>query len=150
MHERGKERRVAACRRACRENGLPFTPQRRAVLEAVLDLGEHPTADQVFELVAGRLPGISRTTVYRALEKLVAIGVINKVSHAGRAVRYDRRIEMHHHLLCLRCDQVFDFCDSHLDAIPIPDTSAIGFEARDHRVQILGVCRNCRDQEGKP
>jgi Fe2+ or Zn2+ uptake regulation protein len=117
------------------------------ILEAVLDLDNHPSADQVHERVARRLPGISRATVYRTLETLVRLGVITKACHPGRVVRYDRRTDVHHHLICLNCDEVADISDEHLDAIPLPDTSALGFELSDHRVQLRGICQTCREKE---
>lgn len=147
LDEREWERRLAAFQRLCRERGVPCTVQRRAILQAVLQLDDHPRADQVYEAVAARLAGISRTTVYRTLETLVQMGVITKVCHPGHAVRYDRRTEIHHHLICLRCDRVIDISDERLDSIEVPDTSSLGFEVSDCRVQIRGICRHCREQE---
>jgi Fe2+ or Zn2+ uptake regulation protein len=121
-----------------------------AVLEAVLDLDNHPTADQVHEAVARANPGVSRATVYRALESLTRIGVITKACHPGKAVRYDSRPETHHHLVCLRCDEVIDISDERLDALPVPDTSGYGFEVSDFRVQLRGICRRCRELEETP
>jgi Fe2+ or Zn2+ uptake regulation protein len=62
-------------------------------------------------------------------------------------VRYDGRIERHHHLICLQCDAVVDIAAPELDALPLPDTSAFGFEVQQHRVQLRGLCRRCRTQE---
>ena len=139
--------RLQAFEQLCRDEGVPFTVQRRTVLEAVLALDQHPTADQVYEVVTTRLPGISRATVYRTLESLCRLGIVAKACHPGSAVRYDGRTDRHHHLVCLRCDAVTDIDDARLDALPIPDTSAFGFEVSDLRVQLRGVCRRCRELE---
>src|SRR5580692_3385847 len=95
----------------CREQGLPVTVQRRVILESLAGREDHPTADQVFEIVAPRLPGLSRTTVYRVLETLVELGVIHKASHLGSAARYDPNTQRHHHLTCLNCHKVVDMED---------------------------------------
>ena len=150
MDRQTKQARIDEFRRLCREQGLPLTGQRIVVLEAVLDLHNHPTADQVHEAVARRDPGVSRATVYRALESLARIGVITKACHPGKAVRYDSRTEIHHHLVCLRCDDVIDVTDERLDALPVPDTSRLGFEISDFRVQLRGICRRCRELEETP
>ena len=147
MDRLAKQRRVDGFRDRCRERGLPLTEQRQVVLEAVLDLDNHPTADQVHEAVSRRDPRVSRATVYRTLESLARIGVITKACHPGKAIRYDSRTETHHHLVCLRCDTVIDIADERLDALPVPDTSSFGFEIRDFRVQLRGVCRRCRKLE---
>ena len=150
MDRQTKQRRLEAFRRLCREKGLPLTEQRTVVLEAVLDLEDHPTADRVHEAIAERDPGVSRATVYRALESLARIGVITKACHPGKAVRYDSRTETHHHLVCLRCDDVIDITDERLDALPVPDTSGYGFEVSDFRVQLRGICLRCRELEETP
>ena len=147
MNERQKHDRVDRFERLCHERGLPMTSQRRIILEEFLELNDHPSADRVHERVVRRLPEISRTTVYRTLETLAEMGVITKACHPGRAIRYDRRTEMHHHLVCNRCSRILDISDPALDSVPLPDTSALGFRVSDHRVQIRGVCRDCREKE---
>ncbi len=144
MDERTKEERLQQYQRLCREQNRRATVQRRMVLEAVLELDDHPTADQVYEALIGREPGIARTTVYRSLDELGRMGLISKASHLGSAVRYDARADHHHHLVCLRCDAVIDIDDERLDAVGAPDTSAFGFEVTDVRVQLCGLCRSCR------
>ena len=147
MDDQTKPSRIHAFEALCRSRGIRVTFQRRVILEAVLDLDDHPTADRVFGIVAKRTPGISRTTVYRTLETLAQMGVITKAALPGSVARYDPRVETHHHLICQRCDAVIDMSDSRLDALPVPDTSALGFEVVDVRVQLFGICRRCR--EGK-
>jgi Fur family peroxide stress response transcriptional regulator len=147
LDARTKKRRLEEFQRRCRQEGVPLTTQRRAVLEAVLDLDCHPTADQIYASPEVRRARISRATVYRTLESLVRLGLITKACHPGGVVRYDGRTEMHHHLICLHCDAVVDIADSKLDRLPIPDTSVFGFEIRDFRVQLRGLCPRCQKME---
>lgn len=147
LNSRAKKSRLEEFERRCRDRGVPVTAQRRVVLRAMLDLDCHPTADQVYSSRAVRRARISRATVYRTLESLVRFGAVTKACHTGGVVRYDSRIAVHHHLVCLRCDAVFDIADARLDALPVPDTSSFGFEVRDFRVQLRGLCRSCRRQE---
>ena len=149
MDEAARSKRIELFDRLCREHGLRATVQRRVILEAVLDLDDHPPADQVYERVNDRLPGVSRTTVYRSLESLVRLGVITKACHPGAVARYDRRTDLHHHLICLHCDGIIDISDARLDDVEVPDTSAYGFEILDFRVQLRGVCRRCRANTGR-
>ena len=147
MDSEQRRQRQAHLERAVREAGLPLTVQRRVIFEAVLDLGGHPTADQVHGEVRRRLDGISRTTVYRTLETLVRLEVITKACHPGTAVRFDAETGLHHHLVCMRCDRVEDIHDARLDTLPVPDTTSFGFEVKDFRVQLRGLCRRCREEE---
>jgi len=149
MDEAAKDNRLELLRQACRNRGLVLTSQRRAVLRAVLDLDDHPTADEVHAVVARRRLRVSRATVFRTLESLARLGVITKACHPGSVARYDGRVERHHHLVCLRCDRVIDFSDARLDSLPVPDTRRVGFVVSDCRVQVRGICRECREQEDK-
>ena len=147
MDDVDRKQRLADLARICRERGLRCTVQRRAILEAVLELDNHPTAEQVYEAVVPRLPGVSKTTVYRALDSLARLGVISKACHPGAVARYDRRTDLHHHLICLSCDAVVDISDERLDALVLPDTSGFGFTVTDFRVQLRGICRRCREHQ---
>jgi Fur family peroxide stress response transcriptional regulator len=150
MDRAERQRRLEAFATHCRERGLPLTAQRRVILDVVLDHDGHPTADDVLREVERRLPGVSRATVYRTLDTLERAGLITRVCHPGRGVRYDRRTGVHHHLVCLRCGDIRDFSDQRLDRIEIPDTSRLGFEIVDHRVQLRGTCATCREKEEGP
>ena len=146
MDENAKQLRLNEFERLCQERGIPCTVQRHAILEAVLERDDHPTAEQIFRTVSERHHGISRATVHRTLETLVSMDMIAKLCHPGSVTRYDSRTGIHHHLMCTRCNRVIDFQDEHLDAIRLPDTSAFGFEVVDLRVELRGLCKQCRDE----
>jgi Fur family peroxide stress response transcriptional regulator len=146
---RERRDRLEQLEKLCREAGIPCTIQRRALLEVVLGCDDHPTANQVFEALRVRNPQISRATVHRNLETLSELGVITKTCHTGAVARYDARVDIHHHLICLRCNSIVDIDDENLSSLTIPDTSAFGFEVSDFRVQLRGICRNCRKKSSK-
>ncbi|HVZ79839.1 MAG TPA: transcriptional repressor [bacterium] len=127
----------------CREQGLPLTSQRQVILETLAGRVDHPTADQVFEAVEGRLPGLSRTTVYRVLETLVRLGIVHKASHLGSAARYDPNTERHHHLTCLQCHKVVDLEEDRVRELRLPPASGKGFEVVDYSVHFKGYCPDC-------
>jgi Fur family peroxide stress response transcriptional regulator len=143
------EERVEALHELCRAHGLALTPQRRAILRAVLDLDDHPNADRVHEVLRSRHLRVSRATVFRTLESFVRHGIIRKASSAGGAVRYDGRTSRHHHLVCMRCDRITDFSDEDFDSLSFPDTRRFGFQVLDLQVELRGICRSCRELEDK-
>lgn len=149
MERQLKAQRLEEYRKLCRERGLNFTAQRRAILEAVLELDNHPQADQVHSALSRRRVRVSRATVFRTLEGLARLGIITKACHTGSSVRYDGRTDLHHHLICTGCDRVIDFSDARLDSVPVPDTRRLGFVVSDLQVQLRGTCRECREQEDK-
>ena len=145
-HPRERRTKLRAFERLCRERGLPLTVQRRVIYEAVLDGPGHPTADDVYEAVQGRLPGVSRATVYRVLETLAALRVIGKPSHLGSARRYDISTQRHHHLVCTRCERTIDLDDPTLDRLKLPNTRRLGFHIEDFSVHFSGLCQACRKE----
>ncbi len=149
MSHHANSNRIASFERLCREHGLPLTSQRRAILEEVLAHNDHPTADDIYEMVRRRLPDVSRATVYRGLETLVRLGVIARPSHPGSAAHYDSATERHHHLVCIRCHRVTDLEAPLVDELRMPDTRRMGFQIRDYSVHFSGLCAECRQKPAK-
>jgi Fur family peroxide stress response transcriptional regulator len=141
--QRFSQEKMEHFEKLCKEQGVPLTVQRRVILETLADRKDHPTADQVFEAVTSRLPGLSRTTVYRVLETLVELGVIHKASHLGSAARYDPNTERHHHLTCLSCHKVMDLEEASLPPLRLSQARAGQFEIVDYSVHFRGYCREC-------
>lgn len=135
---------MAAFERECRRRGLALTVQRRAVFEELSTRRDHPTADQVFEAVQRRLPGLSRTTVYRVLDTLVGTGFAQKVHHPDAVVRFDPTTGRHHHLVCESCGSLVDLEDGAVSPVPLPDPAGTGFHIRDYSVSFSGLCANCQ------
>ena len=127
----------------CRRQGVPLTVQRRTILEAVLASEDHPTAEQVFDSIQGKLPGVSRTTVYRVLDTLVGVGAISRICHPGAVARFDPKIHPHHHLVCLRCERIADLEDKKLNALKLPAVDTAGFEISEYHIHFRGTCPNC-------
>ncbi|MBN2023593.1 MAG: transcriptional repressor [Pirellulales bacterium] len=127
-----------------RGRGLPLTMQRREILKAVVERNDHPTADQVFDAVKDRLPRLSRTTVYRVLDRLVTLGVIRRLHHPGAGTRFDGKIDRHHHLFCRSCGCVIDVASSAVEDVSLPPASRHGFHVEDFSVHFVGVCPDCR------
>jgi Fur family peroxide stress response transcriptional regulator len=116
-----KRKKITQFEELSRREHLPKTIQRWVILEAVLDREDHPTADQLFEDVRSRIPGVSRTTVYRALEALVQLGIVRRANHSDAVARFDGNTDHHHHLVCLGCDWVTDVDGLDLDRIKLPE-----------------------------
>lgn len=140
-----KESKIKHLEECCRKEGLPVTIQRRLVLEALAERTDHPSADQLFEAVRDRLPGISRTTVYRVLETLEELGVVQRINNQEARVRFDAETAHHHHLLCTRCHKVIDLRGPTLDGISLPEIDYQGFTISSFTITVSGICPACRE-----
>jgi Fur family peroxide stress response transcriptional regulator len=127
----------------CRRRGLAVTVQRRAVFSELAGRRDHPTADQVYDAVRDRVPGLSRTTVYRVLDALVDAGLARKVQHAGGVVRFDPMTGRHHHLVCEVCGRLADLDDALVPPLRLPEAPGTGFRIRDYSVSFTGLCAAC-------
>ena len=144
--ELDRRKKIERLEAKCHERGLPVTVQRRVIFDALLDRQNHPTIDQVYDDVKSRIPGVSRTTVYRTLETLAELGVAKKASHFAAMARFDGNMEHHHHLVCVRCDKVVDFADPALSGLALPDARRTGFEIVDFSVYFEGLCQNAKGE----
>jgi Fur family peroxide stress response transcriptional regulator len=127
-----------------REHGARVTPQRVAILRAVESTGSHPDADAVYRKVSREHPHISRDTVYRTLSMMEEKKIIGSVLFVGTAKRYDPKTSRHHHLICIRCREIFDFSAKEFDCLE-PPSSAIGsFDPLRTTVHVEGICGKCR------
>ena len=123
------------------EKGLKVTPQRIAILEAIVKLNNHPTAEKIIEYIRKNHPNIATATVYKVLDALVVSELIQKVKTERDIMRYDALMESHHHLYCSESDRIEDFIDADLDEMigqyfekkKIPD-----FKIEDVKLQIIG------------
>jgi Fur family peroxide stress response transcriptional regulator len=121
--------------------GLKVTPQRIAILEAIIKLNNHPTAEYIIDYVRTNHPNIATATVYKVLDALVENGLINKVKTEKDIMRYDAFLEKHHHLYSSESDRIEDYMDDELNDIlgkHFEKKSIPGFKIEDIKLQIIG------------
>ncbi|HCI56113.1 MAG TPA: transcriptional repressor [Bacteroidales bacterium] len=96
-------------------HNLKVTPQRIAILEVLMDMKSHPTAEEIYELLNKNHPNISMTTVYNTLRIFVQKGIIKKVFTGDDKIRYDSGQMKHHHIYYTDSEKIEDFFDDELD-----------------------------------
>ena len=97
--------------------GLKVTPQRMRVLEAIYELNNHPTAENILEFIRKNGPNIGAGTVYNVLDTLVENNLIKKVKTEKDIMRYHGIIKNHHHLYWIECDYIEDYNNEKLDIL---------------------------------
>jgi Fur family ferric uptake transcriptional regulator len=96
-------------------------------------------------MVRRKLPSISLGTVYRNLETMAELGMIQKIEVAGTQKRFDANTSNHYHVRCLRCGRVDD-----LDLAPDPEVEKAAaqktrFHILRHRLEFSGLCPECQN-----
>ncbi len=133
------EERLKAC-------GLKNTRQRAAILDIMAAGGRPFTVDEVFlELMAGHTE-ISMSTVYRAMECMSRKGMLKRVTLSGNdkmAYVIDRAAHSHY-LVCSECRKILPISDCPLGQYEQALADETGFEIQGHRLDIYGLCPECR------
>jgi Fe2+ or Zn2+ uptake regulation protein len=124
-----------------------LTKQRAAILRALED-GAHLTAETIHERVRAELPAVSLGTIYRTLDILRAIGLVQVFAH-GSAARYEASLDKHHHLLCSTCRTLENVQADGLGEIATQIAAAKGFSDVDYGLTIVGRCGACGGKPGK-
>lgn len=121
------------------------TVQRQIVLQTVLKMHDHPTADNVYAAVAAEHPSISKATVYRNLNQLAGQGEIRRVPVPNGADRFDFNTSEHYHVRCEKCGAVFDVHMPQVVDLIGQVEDASGVEVRRFDILFEGVCKACRE-----
>lgn len=124
------------------DRGLKVTPQRMAILEAIYNLKNHPTAENIIDYIKKMYPNIATGTVYKVLGVLVENRLIKKVTTEKDAMRYDGVMESHHHIYCQETELIKDYFDQELDELLqkyFEKKSLPGFKIEDIILQIKGT-----------
>lgn len=137
-----------------KEKGLKVTNQRVAVLEVLyLNRGRHLTTEELYELVKAQSPEIGLATVYRTVQLLLDMNLIDKITLDDGFIRYEIAEEKdkltghhHHHLICLGCGEIISFEDDLLENLEENISKTTGFQVVDHEVKLYGYCRTCSDK----
>jgi Fur family peroxide stress response transcriptional regulator len=132
------------------EKELKITPQRVAVLEALSNLNNHPTADNIIAFIRKHHPNIASGTIYKTLETFVEKGIVKKVKTEKDVMRYDSILDNHHHLYSSDTEHIEDYYDEELDRMiekyfekkKIPN-----FSVEDIKVQIIGKFKNKQNKK---
>ncbi len=122
-----------------KEHGYKMTPQRRAILQVLTDGISHPTAEELYNVVKERIPGISLATVYNTLRELVAIQEIQELNLGHGERHYEIQQGEHAHQVCLECGQIQDL-PVELEKIKQCLKPTPGFVITRYAVAVYGYC----------
>jgi Fur family ferric uptake transcriptional regulator len=136
-------------RRFLRDHHQPVTRQRDLVAQVVLLADDHLSVDAIQRRLRDQGESVGTATVYRTLEKLVESGLVRAHDFGEGFRRYEPMPAQadHEHLICERCGRVVEFQNERLERMLPSIADEHAFQHARHRVEIYGVCRDCRQRD---
>lgn len=127
------------------QKGLKITPQRRLIFELLAENENHPTAEELYQLVLSRMPDVSQATVYNTLRELVAFGELAPVENFREAgARFDTNSNPHHHLFCKQCHTLIDI-EREFPDVKLTMGEAKGYQIINTQITFYGICQDCQN-----
>lgn len=125
--------------------GYRETGARRAVVGHIVRQGGSFTAQDVYAELAGR--GVGRATVFRTLNTLHGLGLLNRLHSGDGCHRYTLCEPVHHHhLVCTDCGQVYPLAACVPEQAVQAAARAVDFRVHGHHVEVYGHCGSCADK----
>jgi Fur family ferric uptake transcriptional regulator len=131
-----------------------WTLSRKAILDLLSKTSKHMSAKEIYAYLLEKYPGMGLSTIYRTLDLLSRIGLINKLDIGGGQSRYeyrsDEKKDHHHHFICKKCGKIVDysdFIDEELDLVKRAEKNLARkyhFIVHDHNIEFYGLCEDCQ------
>lgn len=140
------EQAITAFDRHKAERGLKTSSKRAFVVDFFMRANRHFTVEELYNEIKARRPGISYTTVYRALRLLAECGIADESMFGESAMRYEPvgRSGHHDHLICRQCGRIIEFENREIERLQRGVARRYGFSVAAHRLELYGVCRDCQ------
>ena len=138
-------RRVGDLRKRLASSGCRITPQRMAVLDALVNGPSHPTADEIFLEVRRANPSTSLATIYKTLDTLKSLGEVQELDLGSGRRHFDAVDPKDHpHVVCTTCGRIEDVNIPGAEDLMIRAAQSSGYVLTTERIKFFGLCRGCQ------
>jgi len=127
-----------------RKKGLKVTSQRLAICAFILSRKDHPSAEQIYQELRTEYPTISLGTIYKNLNLLKDLGLIQELSFKEGSVRYDPDMELHVNMVCSKCGKISDYKAENVEKLWSTLISDLKINPKGQRIDIYYECGDCK------
>jgi Fur family ferric uptake transcriptional regulator len=127
------------------KSGCRLTAPRRAVVETLVGSMHALTPVEVYDTARKDCPGLGLVSVYRTLDKLEELGLVQRVHQTKGCQAFIRTGDGHQHIMvCKQCGKAVLFEGDQLDPLFNVVSKRTGFQIESHWLQVFGLCNDCR------
>lgn len=126
-----------------RSHGGRATPARRMLLTALFGSTDHKSAEELAAEIRAQAPDVHLSTIYRNLEELERLGVIDSTRLGSGPATYHLASAAHGHLVCEKCGSMTEVPDGMFADLISAARDRYGFTINPHRFAVTGRCANC-------
>ncbi len=135
----------AKIREIFKKKGIKFSKPRYEIYKFILENRTHPTAEDVYNAIKDRIPGISFATAYNVLNKFVEKGLVKQLI-IGSSKRFDGYTQPHIHFVCKKCGKIEDVEFQEFGSIA-NKVKEKGWELKETSLYVFGICPECRKKQ---
>jgi len=127
------------------ERSFRVTSPRRAVLKVVAESDKALSPTEIYALARLIYDKLGLVTVYRTLEMLDDLDLVERVHRSDNCHAYAAGLEGHQHLMvCEKCGRVEYFSGDNIESLIERVEHDTGYQVNDHWLQLFGICKNCK------
>ena len=122
--------------------------ERYTVYEVFLQTERHVTIEELCRLLEDAGHSIDRQLVADTLQLMCHFGFARRIRFDNGDIRYEHlHLGQHHdHMICTRCQRIIEFEDKALESLQVKIAESHGFHVLQHRMELYGLCRECRQK----
>ncbi|MEG1705002.1 MAG: transcriptional repressor [Clostridia bacterium] len=128
---------------------MRYSKHREEILNIIKNSDSHPTVEDIYISMREKIPNISLGTVYRNISILYEMGLIKKIPLNNRPDRFDKTLTNHYHMICKKCNQVYDIFSDELNMLNKNISNEVGHNIESSDITFYGICHECNLKEGK-
>ena len=139
--------RLDTFRQWIKDEGLKATAQREDIAQVFFSITRHISVEELYGEVRQVNPRVGYATVYRTLKLLKECGLAEERHFADGQARFENVEAEHHHdhLICERCGQIVEFVQPRIEKLQEEVARRHGYLATTHKMEIYGICKECRE-----
>jgi len=144
LSEEEIERLIEQMIKICKEHDIKVTTQRILIFkELAKKTKEHPSVEEIYDALKGKVYGLSLSTIYRALNTFEKLGLVRRIPTPDGKAHFEIANEPHGHFICQNCGKIVDIDRSSLNNHLKEEIKNLGYRPFECNFFCYGLCKNC-------